>query len=194
MTDKQLKKVALIHFALHGYEGGSLALIAKEVGIKKPSIYTHFKSKDELFISTFNDAVECEILFIKKFFSENKTKPLKTTLFIFLNKYLDNCKNERNTSFFLRTSFFPPVQLEKITKKGTDKYIFELEYIFKTLFYQKSDVLNSNVNPKTATVAFITMLNGLLAEQLYGDPERLDERISESWSVFWQGISTEIYW
>lgn len=38
------------------------------------------------------------------------------------------------------------------------------------------------------------MLNGLLAEQLYGDPERLDERISESWFVFWQGISTEIYW
>ncbi|MEX3715857.1 TetR/AcrR family transcriptional regulator [Cytobacillus horneckiae] len=50
MTDKQLKKVALIHFALHGYEGGSLTLIAKEVGIKKPSIYTHFKSKEELLL------------------------------------------------------------------------------------------------------------------------------------------------
>ncbi|MEC1153921.1 TetR/AcrR family transcriptional regulator [Cytobacillus horneckiae] len=140
MTDKQLKKVALIHFALHGYEGGSLTLIAKEVGIKKPSIYTHFKSKEELFISTFNDAVECEILFIKKFISENKTKPLKTALFSFLNKYLDNCKNERNTSFFLRTSFFPPVQLEKIKLQRREQIniflnlnIFSGHYFIKNL-------------------------------------------------------------
>ncbi|MDQ0185252.1 TetR/AcrR family transcriptional regulator [Cytobacillus kochii] len=45
MTYKKLKKVALTHFALHGYEGVSLSLIANEAGIKKPSIYTHFKVK-----------------------------------------------------------------------------------------------------------------------------------------------------
>ncbi|MBD2807322.1 helix-turn-helix transcriptional regulator, partial [Xenorhabdus sp. ZM] len=45
MTANRIKAVALSHFARYGYEGTSLANIAQEVGIKKPSIYAHFKGK-----------------------------------------------------------------------------------------------------------------------------------------------------
>lgn len=115
MTYEQLKKVALTQFALHGYEGASLTQIASEVGIKKQSIYTHFKSKDELFISTFNDAVNNELLFVKKFISKNKAKPLREILYNFLNEYLDSYNKENsNTSFFLRTSFFLQYNLKTL--------------------------------------------------------------------------------
>ena len=37
-----------------GYENTSLSMIAEDIGIKKPSIYYHFKNKEELFtICTF---------------------------------------------------------------------------------------------------------------------------------------------
>ncbi|MEK4200037.1 TetR/AcrR family transcriptional regulator [Cytobacillus sp. FSL K6-0265] len=192
MTYEQLKKVALTQFALHGYEGASLTQIASEVGIKKQSIYTHFKSKDELFISTFNDAVNNELLFVKKFISKNKAKPLREILYNFLNEYLDSYNKENsNTSFFLRTSFFPPIQLKDLIKIGTDKYVSELEEIFKLLFEQKCGILKPIVNERTATLAFLTILDGLFVELLYGNSERLAIRLSEAWYVYWQGISNE---
>ncbi|SFA50694.1 transcriptional regulator, TetR family [Anoxybacillus pushchinoensis] len=60
-TLDQLKEVSLHHFALHGYEGASLAHIAKDVGIKKQSIYTYFAGKDDLFLQIFEDACKFEI-------------------------------------------------------------------------------------------------------------------------------------
>lgn len=38
-------------FASNGYEGASLAEIAREVGIKTPALYYHFKSKHEIFFT-----------------------------------------------------------------------------------------------------------------------------------------------
>ncbi|WFB59891.1 TetR/AcrR family transcriptional regulator [Paenibacillus sp. BR1-192] len=48
LTSQQIVEAAIGLFATHGIEKTSLAMIASEVGITKPSIYYHFASKDEL--------------------------------------------------------------------------------------------------------------------------------------------------
>ncbi|MBT2765427.1 TetR/AcrR family transcriptional regulator [Paenibacillus sp. ISL-20] len=48
LTSQQIVEAAIGLFAVHGIEKTSLAMIAGEVGITKPSIYYHFASKDEL--------------------------------------------------------------------------------------------------------------------------------------------------
>lgn len=48
LTSNQLIEAALGLFVQHGIEKTSLAMIAKEVGITKPSIYYHFDSKEAL--------------------------------------------------------------------------------------------------------------------------------------------------
>ncbi len=45
---ERLIKAALNLFSENGYEGTSVDQIAKAVGIKAPSIYAHFKGKEEL--------------------------------------------------------------------------------------------------------------------------------------------------
>lgn len=48
-TKDKINKTALRLFLERGYERTSLNDIAQEVGITKPAIYHHFKSKDQLF-------------------------------------------------------------------------------------------------------------------------------------------------
>lgn len=106
MTSQQIKEVSLKHFAQHGYEGASLAQIADDVGIKKQSIYTHFKGKDELFLQLCSDACENELRFVMNFIESNSARPLKEFLFDFLLKYIDRYEKCDSAKFWIRTAFF----------------------------------------------------------------------------------------
>jgi len=53
LTSNQLIEAAFELFAEHGLEKTSLGMIAKKVGITKPSIYYHFESKEELISRTY---------------------------------------------------------------------------------------------------------------------------------------------
>lgn len=61
MRKEEIKQAALTLFANNGFEGTSLADIAGVVGLKKQSIYSHFKDKDDLFLSIMKDAKSTEI-------------------------------------------------------------------------------------------------------------------------------------
>ncbi|TXK79848.1 TetR/AcrR family transcriptional regulator [Paenibacillus sp. N3.4] len=54
--EKGIKDAALQFFAIHGYEGASLSQIAENVGMRKQSLYAHFKGKDDLFLQVLQDA------------------------------------------------------------------------------------------------------------------------------------------
>jgi AcrR family transcriptional regulator len=51
MTKDKIIKIALILFAKKGYDSTSIREIAKSVGIKESSIYSHFQSKKDIFKS-----------------------------------------------------------------------------------------------------------------------------------------------
>ncbi len=70
MTVDKIRKAALIKFTEKGYEGASLSDIAQEVGIKKQSIYSHFKNKDALFLDVMNQVIKEEIEFVHTFFTQ----------------------------------------------------------------------------------------------------------------------------
>ena len=191
MTFNQLKEAALRQFALNGYEGTSLSSIASEVGIKKQSIYTYFKSKEELFVHSFNESLSRELYFIEQFFQgTNRTLSVEKVLYKFLIEYLDRYERNFNTSFFIRTSYFPPQQLRELIVRDSYQITNNLECLLETLFKEKEHLLNSQFSADTATAAYLTILDGLFVEMLYGGrSERLDKRISSTWNVFWQGIN-----
>lgn len=190
-TSNQLKEVALKQFAIHGYEGATLALIADEVGIKKPSIYAHFKNKEELFIQTYLDAVKGELEFNKEFVKINKNTALSASLSFYITEYIKRCEENNNTKFFIRTSYFPPEQFKEVIREAANIYVDQLEQIISLLFEEKVDVLKNGIKPSGATSAFLTFLDGLTVELLYGTSKRLKERREESWNVFWRGIKKE---
>lgn len=189
MKANQLKEIALHQFALHGYEGASLATIANEVGIKKQSIYAHFKSKEDLFISTFNESLQNELYYVSEFVKENKELSLDEMLYKFLLHYLERYQKDVGMSFFMRTAFFPPIPFKEQIQEGTDTYVNALESVFLQVFEDNKEILNDKIDIETAMLSFLTIFDGLLVELLYGSPDRLQKRLTSSWEVYWQGIT-----
>ena len=57
-TKERILEEALTLFAEKGYDGTGVDLIAERVGIKGPSLYRHFKSKEDIFNSLIDSAEE----------------------------------------------------------------------------------------------------------------------------------------
>ncbi|MGY4759581.1 TetR/AcrR family transcriptional regulator [Paenibacillus caseinilyticus] len=108
MTAEKIREIALSHFTRGGYEGASLADISAEVGIKKQSIYNHFKGKDDLFLAVFQEVAVREMLFIEDYLKRSSQLPLEKMLSGFLDEYRTRYELDDDTKFFLRMAFFPP--------------------------------------------------------------------------------------
>src|SRR5919108_590710 len=56
-TRSRAQKVALELFAEQGYEKTSLREMAERLGVTKAALYYHFKSKEDIVVSLFDDLV-----------------------------------------------------------------------------------------------------------------------------------------
>lgn len=193
MTLNRIKEVALNRFTENGYDGTSMAQIAEDVGIKKQSIYTHFKGKDELFLQVCSDVFAKELRFISNFIESNNTRSIEDFLFDFLLHYKERYENNDNTKFWLRISFFPPSHLYEQVIKYVYEYLYKLDELLvpiieKAMMERK---ISSSIGAKRATTAFLGVLDGIFVEMLYGGPERLNKRLDASWYIYWRGLSND---
>lgn len=185
MTINKIKVAALKNFAENGYDGGSLAQIADQVGIKKQSIYTYFKSKDELYLTLSKETMESELAFIGQFIEEHKNEPMKETLFALLMACENRFSWHDVTKFFLRSSFFVPSHLEEQLNEHIYFYLDSLEQQF-TFYFQQQSIA---VSPQDAAISYLAMLDSLFVEMLYGGHERFLNKLHASWTVFFRGIT-----
>lgn len=191
MTSNQIKEVSLKHFAQNGYEGASLADIAKDVGIKKQSIYTHFKGKDELFLQICKDTFENELTSVVLFIDRNSALAINDFLYNFLVHCIERYEEYDSTKFMIRTAFYPPVHLNEQVMKFVYEYLDKLEELFLPMIESaiSSGEISSAVGLNRATTAFMGVLDGIFVEMLYGGPDRLQKRLDASWYVLWRGLS-----
>lgn len=118
MKSKEIKDIALKCFTTHGYEGASLSQIAEQVGMKKQSLYAHFKGKDDLFLQVLQDAKETEISSKLQYLSKVGTQNPKTDLLGYLQLVIDMFQKNEQLKFWLRISFFHrPIFLQRLMKK-----------------------------------------------------------------------------
>ncbi|MCR2802296.1 TetR/AcrR family transcriptional regulator [Paenibacillus soyae] len=194
MTGQKIMKVALCHFARNGFEGASLADIAAEVGIRKPSIYNHFKGKDELFMAVYKDAATRELRFVEEFLKPSRGSSLEEQLFGFLVGYKERYEKDEDTKFFLRMSFFPPVHLQQESMTLSLFYIDKMAEVAKALFLSAKEdgFIHADVSVEHATGAYMAVLDSIFVEMLYGDQDHLLRRLEAAWHVFWRGVRTNI--
>jgi AcrR family transcriptional regulator len=191
LKSNEIKEAALKYFTIHGYEGASLSQIAEEVGMKKQSIYAHFKGKDDLFLQVLRDAKETELSSKLQYFSKVDSKNPETDLYGFLQLVIDLFQKNEHIKFWLRMSFFPPAHLEKEIGQEVIDIEEKVQAILECKFH---DWINAKLIVEdeaiTPTYAFLGVVDSILLELVYGnDEKRLNDKLSASWKVFWRGIS-----
>ncbi|MCA0972480.1 TetR/AcrR family transcriptional regulator [Halobacillus litoralis] len=191
ITSVQIKQISLKNFAQNGYEGASMAEIADEVGIKKQSIYTHFKGKDELFLTLCQDAYEHEIAFLMNYVKQEKELHLEDFLYNLLVKSKDRYETDDSTKFWIRTAFYPPVHLTDQIMQLTYEYLDRSEELLLPVIASAQDKqeVTDEVEKKEAASAYLALLDSLYVDMLYGGPRRVERRLEASWNIYWRGIS-----
>lgn len=111
-TIDRIKHAAYILFAENGYTGTSMRDIANKVGIKAASIYSHYKSKEDLFIDLFKDCIS-EYDIGVSLNDEHIDIPLEEKMLELLRvQVLFLEENPHLLKFLARIIFFPPVELK----------------------------------------------------------------------------------
>ncbi|MBO1626572.1 TetR/AcrR family transcriptional regulator [Bacillus arachidis] len=190
MTANRIKAVALSHFARYGYEGTSLANIAQEVGIKKPSIYAHFKGKEELYFTCLEAALQKDLQCFTddmENFSESSTEALLVNL---LKGYAKRFGESEESMFWLRTSYFPPDAFREQIIEKANAHIENIRELLFPVFKRANEQGElHNIEIKDALEAYLCLIDGLMVELLFAGLNRFKIRLNASWKVFWNGLS-----
>lgn len=191
MKSEEIKEAALKYFTIHGYEGASLAQIAEEVGMRKQSLYAHFKGKDDLFLQVLRDAKETEFSSVLQYFNKLDSQHPERDLYRYLQWIIDSFQQSEQLKFWLRMTFFPPAHLAQ----AVDKEVIDIEQKIKSIIQSKfQDWIDAKAifqdQAKTPTLAFLGVVDCIMMELVYGnDEKRLKDKLEALWTVFWRGIS-----
>jgi AcrR family transcriptional regulator len=192
MTSHKIKEIALVQFANSGYEGASLADISEKVGIKKPSIYAHFKSKEELFLKIIEEIAFSEFQFVSEYFKKYSSDSLHNQLKNFLNYYKERYEQDLRTKFWLRNIFFPPAHLYEQITLYSYNFLDKVEALLVTIFEKAiSDHIIKDISAIHAATSYVALLDSILVEMLLGGAERSIKRLDASWLVYWRGLTLE---
>lgn len=194
MSAGDIKQSALAHFAKNGYEGASLKHIADDCGIKKPSIYAHFSSKKDLFLQVLQDVFQRQEDLMVGYFLDHANWPLEQQLHGFLESRLQAYRMDDEVRFFLRMAFFPPSMLYDEVMGMVYPLLDQQEENLSKLLAAGCPVHGRIIRyPRKAAIAYMTLLDGIHLETVYGGEERAMRRLVAAWPVYWLGVTKQGY-
>lgn len=121
-TNDKIRYTSFKFFLEKGYEATNIRDICKVVGIKPSSLYFYYKSKQELFLSIYDEIWDKKIGFLTNINDLNNDLSLESKLKLLyknlLNYYAENILGEK---FLLRYHLFPVEEINTLIK---DKYNF----------------------------------------------------------------------
>lgn len=178
MTKQLIKETALTLFAEKGYDGTALSEIAKAVGIKTPSLYAHFSSKEALFLEVYQDSIQTELRELSKVAEREELEgeeKLRSLFFV----ATDFSSSPDEKKFFQRAVFYPPKSLFEELKEETRTYEQLTDNILRKTLEQ--------IVPESVLIrwmhVFYALLDGLSVEHGVYDEAEFESRRTSAWEV-----------
>ncbi|MFB5266789.1 TetR/AcrR family transcriptional regulator [Paenibacillus enshidis] len=186
---EHIRDVALAHFAKYGYEGTSLGSIAEEVGIRKPSLYAHFKSKEDLFLKVVVHAFHLESRRIFGYFADCRNAGTESVLRDFFDWLEKEYESSSTAKLVLRMCFFPPPALCDEVMDIVCPFLERLERMLARMLRRTSALGTDAAAADNAALAYITLVDGTAVELLFVGPDKYRRRVHAAWPIFWQGMN-----
>lgn len=189
-TEEEIKNVALLYISKYSYETIALKEIAQTIGIKTPSIYAHFESKEQIFMYALKDARKKEREKLMSLVLSFRTKEVEEVLQNFFYYYTD-AKNIVFWKIILKQSLTNlPNRLLKMLKEEFTEFerdiSVHLEEFYRigqeTGWIQRKDV-------EQMISLFFTLVDGLLVEQKLYNEEIYNKRRDNIWEIYKQVIT-----
>lgn len=189
MTAKRILEVALKHFSEKGYDGTSLAEIAGEVGIKKPSIYAHYNSKYDLFLAVVEQVADDYRNYRQQLLVESEAMNFEKRLYNIFASMIDYFVQDRiKMSFWVRAWMFPPAEAQGTIlvpwKAMHNAFAAAIEAIFK------EGIANGEVRDGIAgdmANTYLCLLDGFLTRAIITDDDNYVKMLPQVWKCFWDG-------
>ncbi|WP_077720236.1 TetR/AcrR family transcriptional regulator [Novibacillus thermophilus] len=192
VTRQNIKQAALNLLAAHGYEKTTLSAIAKEVGIKAPSIYSFFESKEALFVEIYRDLLDEHFMQLKQLITSNEGKAPEKRLKHLLKGILSyHVHHPKESRVLLQLLLFPP----EFMQDEIERLFIEKEEMQRKLLMEIfTDAMNENVVRKQAMddliASFFCLMDGLFLELFYYGEDVLMGKLEQIWQVYWTGLTT----
>lgn len=189
MKKKEILDKSLELFANQGYFGTSMDDIAKAVGIKKASLYSHYSGKESIFTSVFNNILEDYSSFIDDLTACIEESNYLEKLSSIFSGYVKNCKNNNKMVFWDRYYYYPPDYLKDyILTKTYEIEMFFIKKITKIIDQGIKHGYIINKNADDIALSFYYMMIGFAMGIKFYDEKEIDTDIAKCTTVFLDGI------
>lgn len=188
-TKDKLKRAALAAFAQKGYEGATMQEIAEAVGINKASIYNHFKGKEDLFLSVYEDVAREYEKLLKRLIRDSEKMDIQDKLLYMFKEYILFYYRDLHISlFWTQTLLLTPPEIRKrlyadILKREQP---FEKKILEILMEGMQKGIIRRDI-PSKMLISYRAMRDGLLLWMRIV-PELSGEWIEVFWKDFWMGI------
>lgn len=183
MTALRIREAALARFAVQGFDATSMAEIASDVGIKKPSIYAHYRNKDELYLGLIPLLIDAELQHARDSFTGGDG--ILEQLHAHLRGIRGRYEASYHVAFWVKALLAPPQHLYDVVMDPMHDFMDELEAIIRRAIEASALADNrSGLAATTLAMTYMGMIDSLHSELVYGGVEKYERRLQAMWQVF----------
>jgi len=189
-TKEKILAESMELFAMNGYEGTSMTQIADKVGIKKPSLYAHYKSKEALFIDVTKAVADNNVEFVRTSINV-QSSDIKVVLYQSFKIHVqDMASDDLNKQFYNRFMQYPPKGLEKELTSCMEQSERQVRRLLENVVTkgQESEEVTKEIDAKSIAHMYFCLTEGLANETTIYPMEEVEKHAESVWTVFWRGI------
>lgn len=165
-------------------------MIAEDVGIRKPSLYSHYSSKADIFKDVLQQEFEAYLSSVKEILSNKNQSAVERMAELFMDHLPGDENKEMDNEFYYRFIKYPPVEIEEYTLDRYREMESELYEMFDSVVEEGKGEGEIDVSLTSLQIydTYFIMIDGIdTMKGLYSfeDAKMSSENV---WQVFYRGI------